>query len=505
MLNETEKLKSLIELASILGQQNDFEEILRLVTQKAASLMNSEESLIMMINPQTRQTVKTVFKKDTDLKDRQYQVVHLNISGWVINNNRSFLSENIHKDGRFRKNLFKNISAKSAICVPLRAERVVIGTLLLLNRSHGGKFDKNDLSYLEQFATIVSPYLRNIQKIQEYFLSSLPEQALVKKYESFGLLGRSRKYVDLLQAIESASRCDVRVLLEGQSGTGKELVAKAIHYCGSRAQNKFIAIDCGAIPANLIESELFGHVKGAFTGATTARKGLLEEANNGTLFMDEIENLSLELQAKLLRVLQEGEIRPVGSNVTRKVDVRIISASSVSLATLVEKQLFREDLYYRLNVYPMYIPSLDERCDDIPLLASHFLNKFSAQQRKQAEFFHEEVVEFMRQHKWCGNVRELENFVERIVTLAPQEMKTIDVKILPPEFKKELHKLEISNEEPEIERSLEEIITEYEKKVVRHALINNDWNQSKAARALRVSEQTIRYKIRKFDIKKPGG
>ncbi len=504
MRNKTEKLESLIDLASILAQQSDYDEVLRLVVQKASSLMNSDDALVMMINPQTRQTIKTLFKKSTDQKNRQYQFVHINISGWVIQNNQSFITENIHKDVRFRKNLFKNIPVKSVICTPLKAEGVIIGTLMLLNKSPGKGFDKDDLYYLEQFATIVSSYLRNVQKIQEFFVPCLTNETLFNKYKKFGLMGRSEKFVDLLKAIESASRCDVRVLLEGQSGTGKELVAKAIHCSSPRAQNKFIAIDCGAIPANLIESELFGHVKGAFTGATAARKGLLEEAHNGTLFMDEIANLSLELQAKLLRLLQEGEIRPLGSNVIRKVDVRIIAASSASLAMLVEKQQFREDLFYRLNVYPIYIPSLDERCDDIPLLSKYFLNKVASQQQKQAEFFHEEIVEFMRQHKWRGNIRELENFVERMVTLAPQEMKIIDAKILPPEFKKELRKLK-SFKEQETTRSLEEIISEYEEKIIHQALVNNDWNQSKTARALKVSEQTIRYKMAKLGIVKPGG
>ncbi len=503
MLNETEKIKSLIELASILEQQSEFEEVLRLVTQKASSLMNAEDVLIMMINPQTRQTVKTVFKEGGEAQHHRYQFIHINISGWVINNNCPFLTENIHKDPRFRKNLFKDIPIKSSMCAPLRAEGVVIGTLLLLNKSHGYIFNESDLSYLEDFATVVSPHLRNIQKIQEYFISRLSKETLLKKYESFGLLGKSKKFIDLLQAVESASRCEVRVLLEGQSGTGKELIAKAIHQCSSRVQQKFIAIDCGAIPANLIESELFGHVKGAFTGATISRKGLLEEANGGTLFMDEIANLPLELQAKLLRVLQEGEIRPLGSNVTRKVNVRIISASSNPLAKLVERQKFREDLFYRLNVYPISIPSLDDRRDDIPLLANNFLKKFAAQQKKQAEIFHEEVLDFMQQHQWCGNIRELENFVERMVTLALPETQIIEARILPPEFKKELKKLRKIKDEVEIGKSLTESLAEYEAKLIRQTLMDNDWNQSKAARTLKISEQTIRYKMGKLGIVKP--
>lgn len=173
--------------------------------------MNSDDALIMMINPQTRQTIKTVFKKSIDPNYRQYQFVHINICGWVIQNNQSFVTENIHKDVRFRKNLFKNIPLKSVICTPLRAEGVIIGTLLLFNKSNGAVFSHDDLFFLEQFAAIVSPYLRNVQKIQEFFMPCLTEETLLNKYQKFGLIGKSEKFVDLLQAIESASRCDVRI------------------------------------------------------------------------------------------------------------------------------------------------------------------------------------------------------------------------------------------------------------------------------------------------------
>ncbi|MFX0198057.1 MAG: sigma 54-interacting transcriptional regulator [Candidatus Hodarchaeota archaeon] len=498
------KLESLIELASILEQQSNFEEVLRLVTQKASSMMKAEVVLIMMINPQTRQTVKTIYKEGQEVDNRPYHFVHTNISGWVIDNNCAFLTEDIKTDPRFRKKLFKDIPLKSVMCAPLRAEGVIIGTLLLLNKSDGYTFNKADLSYLEKFVTIVSPFLRNVQKIQQYFVPSLSKATLLKKYEALGLLGKSKKFTDLLQAIESAARCDVRVLLEGQSGTGKELIARAIHQCSSRSQHKFVAIDCGAIPANLIESELFGHVKGAFTGATSARKGLLEEANSGTLFMDEITNLPLELQAKLLRVLQEGEVRPLGSNVTRKVDVRIISASSIPLRNLVGSQQFREDLFYRLHVYPISVPSLDDRRDDIPLLANYFLNKFAQQQKKQAEMFHEEVLDFMKQHKWSGNIRELENFVERMVTLAPQDSKVLNSGILPPEFRNELQKLKKVREMGKITKSLPESLAEYEEKLIRQALIENGWNQSKTAHFLKISEHAMRYKMGKLGIVKPG-
>jgi Nif-specific regulatory protein len=497
------KLESLIELASTLAQQSDFQEVLRLVTQKASSLLRAEVALIMMINPRTRETIKTIYKEGKEVDDHPYHFVHTYFSGWVIDHNCGFLSEDIQQDARFRKNLFEDIPLKSVICAPFRAEGIIIGTLLLLNHAESAAFGKNDFSYLEKFVTVVSPFLRNIQKIQQYFVSPLPKGTLLKKYEAHGLLGKSKKFVELLQTIEAAANCDVRVLLEGQSGTGKELIARAIHRCSSRAQHKFVAIDCGTIPANLIESELFGHVKGAFTGATSARKGLLEEADGGTLFMDEITNLPMELQSKLLRVLQEGEIRPLGSNVARKVDVRIITASSIALRELVERQEFREDLYYRLYVYPIGVPSLNDRREDIPLLASYFLTKFSHKQNKQAETFHEEMSVFLKIRKWPGNIRELENLVERLVTLTPSEMKVIDTSVLPPEFQDEWQKMKITSKIYYTHKPLREILGDYEKQEIQKVLMECNWNQSKAARMLQISEHSMRYKISKLGIVKP--
>jgi Nif-specific regulatory protein len=494
------KLEALIELASVLAKQNDYQETLRLVAEKASSLLKAETTLIMMINPRTRETVKTLYKEVVQAEDEPYKFVHAYLSGWTIANNSSFLTENIKEDSRFNKELFKEINLQSVMCVPFTVEGVIIGTLLLLNKFEGYIFTESDFSFLEKFTAIVSPYLRDVQKIQQYFITPLPQETLLKKYEAHGLLGKSEKFIQLLQTIESAARCDVRVLLDGQSGTGKELIAKAIHQYSSRNSQKFIAIDCGAIPPNLIESELFGHIKGAFTGANFSRKGLLEEANGGTLFMDEITNLPIELQSKLLRFLQESEIRPIGSNETHKVDVRIITASSVSLKQLVEQQKFREDLFYRLYVYPISVPSLNERCEDIPLLANYFLKKYSLEQQKKVEMFHEEILDFLKYHSWSGNIRELENFVERLLTLAPLEMQVIDASILPEDLQEEWKKAEAISPKYDLSNSLERNLLDYETKLIKNALIECNWNQSKAARQLNISETTIRYKMNKLGI-----
>jgi transcriptional regulator with PAS, ATPase and Fis domain len=298
--------------------------------------------------------------------------------------------------------------------------------------------------------------------------------------------------VNLLKTVDSAARCDVRVLLEGESGTGKELIARAIHHLSNRKKCPFVAVDCAAIPENLMESELFGHTKGAFTGATRDNKGLFLEANQGTLLLDEITNLPIELQGKLLRVLQENEIRPVGSHQTIKVDVRIISASSVPLSKLVTMDKFREELFYRLHVYPIPIPSLDQRQDDIPMLVDHFLTKFSKQQQKPLESIDASLLNFILHRRWKGNIRELENFMERLVTIADADTTVIESSILPKEFYREYDhiKQKLSANDPD--SSLPERIQSFEKDLIRQALVENKWNQSQAARFLKISEGTIR-------------
>jgi Nif-specific regulatory protein len=496
------KADALIDLAQTLCHQNNFDEILRLVTRKAAALLDAEIAIIMMINPRTQQTLKTIFSEGKKGDERNYHPLHTSISGWVLKNGRSLISKDIKSDPRFRQTVFKNITVKSVLCTPLRCEDTIIGTLLLLNKTTFFEFADADLSYLEKLSTIVSPFLRNVQKVEEYFTPQLPPSAILRKYESLGLLGKCKRFIEMLQAIEAAARCDVRVLLEGRSGTGKELVARAIHSFSERSAHKFIAVDCGAMPEHLMESELFGHVKGAFTGAASARTGLFEEANNGTLFMDEITNLAMDLQAKLLRVLQEGEIRPLGSNATRKVNVRVITAASIPLRELVDQKQFREDLFYRLLVYPIHVPSLEEREEDIPLLANHFLQKFSREQHKKAERFHEEMIHFLKYHRWTGNIRELENFVERMVTIAPQNNRQINIDLLPPEYRTEWTRLKKQKNRLQPNKPLNESTADYEKEQIRRVLIDHHWNQSSAANALGIPESTLRYKMRKMGLRK---
>lgn len=493
---ESEKLNSLFELADLLSHQHDFDESLRLITQKVLGLFNAETASIVLVNPNTQHTQKTIMRQGGAVSEKQLHLLQTNIVGWINKNRTHFLSGGIQTDARFRKDLFQNCHINSALSVPLFFQGVMIGFIILLDERKD-QFNADDLVLLERCALVCAPALGSSPRIEDYFKTIMPQAALLKKYEACGLLGKSSAFIELLKSVEAAAFCDVRVLLEGHSGTGKELIARAIHTHSSRANHPFVAVDCGAIPENLVESELFGHAKGAFTGATQDRKGLFEEAHLGTLFMDEIENLPLHMQAKLLRVVQEGEIRIVGSNRVRKVDVRIIAASSNSLQAMVENGAFREDLYYRLYVYPICIPTLRERQDDIFLLAHFFLKRCAEQQEKKVTSIDNSILKFLKTRTWKGNIRELQNFIERLVTLVPADHKMISRTDLPPKLLQELKTDAVAGA-----GSVKQAVADYEKQLYLNALQSHDWNQSQTARFLKMSERMLRYNMQRLGISK---
>jgi transcriptional regulator with GAF, ATPase, and Fis domain len=320
-----------IELAFALSQQNDFREMTRLVVQNCIALLDAELALIVMVNPRTRDTIKTIMREGHFVENSKYRPVQNQISGWVMKNNAPLLSEDIQNDARFAKVQFGSLDIASVIGVPLRIEGLIIGAVMALKKSGQKAFVEQDVTLLEKIAIIAAPYLRNGHNLRAYFEKPLPVEALLPKYAENGLLGRSPKFIALLRSVDSAARSDVRVLLEGESGTGKELVAQAIHCHSARNGKPFVAVDCGAISVHLIESELFGHVKGAFTGAVTDRKGLFEEADGGTLFMDEITNLPPELLNEMKQA--------------RKVfDESYLSKSLAESVSELEAQLIRQAL-----------------------------------------------------------------------------------------------------------------------------------------------------------------
>lgn len=316
------------------------------------------------------------------------------------------------------------------------------------------------------------------------------------------IVGKSEQMQQVFELITQVAPRRSTVLITGESGTGKELVAKAIHSCSSRSNGPFVAVNSGSIPTDLLESELFGHVKGAFTGATATKKGLFEVASAGTIFLDEVGTLPLDTQSKLLRVIQEREFRRVGGLENIKVDVRIIAATNIDLKQAVENQEFREDLYYRLNVIRIALPPLRRRREDVLLLAEHFMQRFCKENERPVCSLDQSVLKLLMEYDWPGNVRELENVMERAVVLAPDQAG-ITQDLLPREIldstSVSLGKLNLLDNGA----TLKDLVLEYEKNLIMTALQKVDWNQKKAANLLRVNPTTLNEKLKRLNIKVP--
>lgn len=325
---------------------------------------------------------------------------------------------------------------------------------------------------------------RELEKENKKLRGRLEESEPARK-----LIGVSRPFKKMMAVIDQIAATDATVLLSGPSGTGKELVARSIHAKSERTGGDFVAVNCGAIPTELTESELFGHVKGAFTGAIRDKKGKFELADGGTILLDEVGELAGDHQVKLLRVLQERIVEPVGSEITRRIDVRVIAATNVDLQRRVRQGRFREDLFYRLNVIPIVIPSLAERRDDIQVLAREFVRKYET---KSAISLSRELLDRLSTYSWPGNVRELENLIERMVIM--RKSNSLTVKDLPADFDHAV------SDDPEFDLPDHLTFHEAEEKLVRDALARCGWNKSKAAKYLNIPRHVLLYRMKKYNI-----
>ncbi len=330
------------------------------------------------------------------------------------------------------------------------------------------------------------------------------KQQLKAKYRFENIIGTSDKMQKVFSLIDKVASTDSTVLILGESGTGKELVARALHYNSPRAQNPFVPVNCGAIPEELLESELFGHEKGAFTGAFRARIGRFELAHTGSIFLDEVSEMSPNLQVKLLRVIQEREFERVGGIKPIRTDVRIIAATNKNLEEEVEQGRFREELYYRLNVIPRTLPPLREREEDIPLLVKHFLAKYGKDKNPALTGFGKKAMNLLMQYKWPGNVRELENLVERMLVLCDGtevELEDLPEKILAgcSQASSRLPHIDL----PESGIDLSTAVNEFEKNIIIQALNRSNWVKNRAAKLLNVNRTTLVEKIKKQKLQKP--
>jgi len=320
------------------------------------------------------------------------------------------------------------------------------------------------------------------------------DRELKGKYTLGNFIGKSPKILKIFDLIDKIKDIDSSVLITGESGTGKELIAKAIHYLGNRAKNRFEVVNCAAIPINLLESELFGYEKGAFTGATSRKLGKFELADKGTIFLDEIGDMSYDLQSKLLRVLQNKSISPLGSNEVRNIDVRVIAATNKDIEEEIENKTFRDDLYYRLNVIQIKLPPLRERKEDIPLLVNHFINKYCIAFNKPTKEIDSYALEILENYNYKGNVRELENIIERAVALnTGNKITSVD---LPSNIKDQ----DDTKDSDILTICPGETMKDIERKVIIHALKSNKGNKKRTANILDISERTLYYKIKEYGI-----
>jgi two-component system response regulator AtoC len=318
-----------------------------------------------------------------------------------------------------------------------------------------------------------------------------------KEYSFENIISKNEAIQKIFEVIKKVAQYKSTILITGESGTGKELIARALHYHSDRSPHLFVPVNCGAIPENLLESELFGHAKGAFTDAIRTKKGLFEEADGGTLFLDEIGDLPPQLQVKLLRVLQDGEIRRVGESKPIKIDVRIVAATIRDLVKEVNENRFRDDLYYRLNVFPIHLPPLRERSEDIPLLVDHFIVKYSQALNKKVVGIEHKALEKLMNYRWFGNIRELENTIERAIVLTDRER--IEMENLPVEiqnFQEKNQWVDVDEEDYSIKKASKALETN----LIRKALRKTKGNHTHAAKILEISHRALLYKIKEYGI-----
>jgi len=410
---------TLYEIGQAINSIIELEPLLDRITDLAADTLEADRCLVILIDERTGEhhvpTAREVERETTaDAIRYSESVVAAAARG------RPILSSDALSDQRYCD--FKSVSLyaiKSFMCVPLRLRERSIGTVYVDSRRIGNLFDRDDLLFLEAFANQAALAIENARLMRRLKDENrMLRETVSRQYGFDRIIGRSAKMERLLQMLSKLAAGTAPILLTGESGTGKELFAKSIHQASPRSDGPFVALNCAAIPSELLESELFGHVRGSFSGAERDKKGLLEAAEGGTFFFDEVAELAPALQAKLLRAVEEGAIRRVGETRMRSIDIRVLSATNRNLKEEIAAGRFREDLYYRLNVVAVHVPPLRERPEDILPLATHFLRRLGERDGVAYDGFTSEALDAMTRHDWPGNVRELENAIERAVALA---------------------------------------------------------------------------------------
>jgi transcriptional regulator with GAF, ATPase, and Fis domain len=529
-------LGKLTEIARALNSEPDLRRLLDLTLDRVVELTGAERAFLILRNEQGRLEVRTSRTLDREGIKKAGAKVSKSILVQAEKSGKPVLTTNATRDPRFAESeSVAYMRLRAVLCLPLSTRGKSMGFLYLDNRFEEGVFQDVDLGLLDAFAAQAAIALENARLLQENLhrqgelerskekveelnrilqdqvrrqsaeLDQVKEVLRARhgetklKYSYPEMVGRSRRHQDLLRLLDRVIDTQVPVLIHGESGSGKELVARAIHYQGARKAGPFVSENCSAIPETLLESELFGYARGAFTGADRDKAGLLEQADGGTLFLDEIGDMSPEMQAKLLRVLESGEVRPVGGKTVRRVNVRILAASHRDLRRMVQESSFREDLFYRLAVITVEVPPLREKREDIPVLVEKFLDVFAQEAGAPPRRVSEEAMALLADYDWPGNIRELRNEVFRACALSE---KMVVPEILSPQIRERSSpRLLPSNLD---DRPLKEVVRDavraVESRAIKEVLSRTGGKKSEAARLLGVSRPTLDAKLAQYGI-----
>ncbi|MEN6331961.1 MAG: sigma 54-interacting transcriptional regulator [Smithella sp.] len=496
------ELTLLFEISRKLNENLDLKTVLKPILQMMAEHMDMLRGTLTILNRNSGE----IFIEEAygllpeELMKGRYRLGE-GITGKVIDTGEPAIVPRISHDPFFLNKTGSRTLDKddiAFICVPIIIGKEIIGALSVDRLFNENVAFEEDVRLLTIIASSISQAVR-LRQLAEEELEMVREEnsrlhdELRIRHAPQNMIGNSKAIQSIYTAIDKVCRTNITVIVLGESGVGKERVASAIHYQSSRADKPFVTVNCAALPESLIESELFGHEKGAFTGAVALRKGRFEMADEGTIFLDEIGELSLPLQAKLLRVIQEKEFERVGGNKTFKVDVRIIAATNSNLEELVGQGMFREDLYYRLNVFPVAVPPLRERKTDIALLANHFIEKYSKDMAKEISGISSPAMDLLVNYNWPGNIRELENYIERAVLLCTDGV--ISSKHLPPSLQRNDSYLRTKHG-----GTFKTMIAAFEREIIEEELKRCCGNMARAARALDMTERVMGLRVARYGI-----
>lgn len=495
-------LTCLYEITKVLASTMDLRDCLEEIMAILSDRKEMVNGTVTIVNPTTGQLeIEVAHGLSSEARSRGKYKIGEGITGRVVATGKPVVIPHIGEETNFldrtgaRSEVHKQ--KNSFLCVPIMHGQQTFGALSIDRAYREDLNYEEDLLFLTILSGLIAQTAHRIQVVNESKARLQNEnielrRALSEKYRIDNIIGNSSRMQEVFEMIHRVADSNATVLLRGESGTGKTLVAKSLHHNSKRAKKPFVVVNCSALPETLLESELFGHEKGAFTGAHAAKKGRFEVAEGGTLFLDEIGELSQAVQAKLLHVVQDRVFQRLGSSVSIKCDVRLVAATNKDLEKAVAEKHFREDLYYRLNVFPVYLPPLRERRTDILLLAEYFLEKYSAENDKQIQRISTPAIDLLLQYHWPGNVRELQNCMERAVLICDED--SIKSYHLPPSLQ--------SSEGTDSGRPLSfaASVANFERELIVEALKQANGNQTRAAQILDTSLRIVNYKIHRYQI-----